>query len=488
MTETVDIPLVEAVSLAARDSIFYSRFFFPRTVRQASPGFHRDIWQKIETPGQRYTGAMVYRDGAKTSLARLFTSKRIAYGISHTILFTSKTEAHAIRSVNWVAKQVMFNPLWADTFGLKRGLKWSEGEIEILHGVEEFPIRLIAVGMTGQLRGINIDDYRPDLIVADDVDDEESAGTEAQREKSHNLFFGSLMNTLAAPTEATDPRAIILATPQHPQDIISTCARDPKWSIAVYGCFDERGESRWPEKWPTSFLDGEKQSYINRNQLSLWMREKECKLVSAEIVSFRQEWLKFIEVLPANAFWLIAIDPASSDNKKTADDFSISLMCFYAQKVYLVDQYNEIGTMPDKACAVIFQWLRQFPVRNLVAETVGYQKILKWYIEKEMMAQRLYRTVLPFDDKRSKADRILQSILKVAPFGNLIINPRLTKFREQYGTWFPGADMHDDALDSVSIGISTFFGKLAIEGEFEIVADPLDDPSVKALTFADDCP
>lgn len=481
-----EVSLSEAIQLGATDSSFYSRFFFPRTVRQATPEMHVDVWRNLETPGQRYVGAEIYRDGAKTSLARLYTSKRIAYGISHVILYVSRAEKHAVRSVSWIARQVKFNTLWAQAFGLRPGGKWSEGEIEIIHGVEEYPIFLLAVGMTGQIRGVNFDDYRPDLIVADDVDDEETAGTEEQREKANSLFFGSLMNTLASPTEASDPRAVLLATPYHAGDILNTAKRDPQWKIVTYGCFDEQGRSRWEAKWPTEYLLKEKQSAAQRNQMSVWMREKECKLVSAELVSFKVEWLKPVEIVPAGAWWLIAVDPASSD-AKDADDVSISLLAFYGKDVYLMDQFNERAAMPDRVVSVMFSWMSQYPVRTLVIETVGYQKVLKWYVEKEMMEQRKWLPVLPYDDKRSKGDRILQSILRVGPYGNLHARPCDGKFLSQYAVWYPGADMHDDALDSVSIGISAFYNKLSvIEGEYTVVDDS--QSQIKALSFGDECP
>lgn len=486
MTAVAQISLPDAVVLGATDSLFYSRFFFPRTVRQESPDFHRDVWARLEEPGQRYVGLKIYRDGAKTSLARLFLSKRIAYGVSHTILAVSKAEAHAVRTVRWIKRQVQYNTLWATAFQLRQGGKWSESEAEIIHGVDEYPIYLVAAGMTGQIRGINLDDFRPDLILGDDVDDEESAGSKEQREKHSSLFFGSLMQTLAAPTEASDPRGILLQTPLDAEDIINTCEKDPRWNVVAYSCFDNKGESTWPSKFPTEFLLQEKDSYIKRNQLHVWMREKEVTIVSTALSSFRVEWLKPLDLLPANCRFYIAIDPASSEAADAAE-FAMVLLAFWGKNVAVWREKAARAIMPDEACVTIFEWIRSFPVQGIVVETVQYQKILAWYIEQEMHKQRTYRPVHKLDDKRAKDDVILQSITSVAPFGNLYYHPSCHKFLQQFTYWRPGTKgVLVDVIDATSKGIFFASKGYIYDGEYEDVTD--DEEDYKPLEVEEVCP
>lgn len=468
------ITVAEAVELGATDTLFYCKFFFPKTCRQAFPDYAQATFDALEDPRQRYVDCEIFRDGAKTTILRLFASKRIAYGISHNIVFTSNSEGHACRSVDWLKRQVDFNTRWAQAFNLRRGGKWSESEAEIIHGTEEFPIRLIAVGITGQVRGINFDDYRPDLIVADDVDNEETAGTEEQRKKSNDLFFGALIQGLASPTDQPDAKAVLLATPQRKGDIIDTCKADPRWKTLTFGCFKEDGTSIWESKFPTQFLKDEKAAYIYRNQLALWMREKECKIISSELSSFRIEWLRTWDKIPDKAWYFIAMDPASSDSK-TADDFAMGLFAVLDRHVFLVDCVSERGLMPDMVMAHFWGWRQAHYIRYVVVETVAYQKILAWYMRRQMQQRRIFVPVREFDDRRSKDDRILQNVLDVAPQGNLHYNPAVghtQKFVQQYVEWYPGAKMHDDALDMVAIGIASLnHANDDLVGEFKRIAD-----------------
>lgn len=472
--ERVQISQEEALELGAVDSSFYAAYFFPKAARMTPPSYAPQLWDALENPSYRYVSAEIYRDGAKTTTCRLFASKRIAYAVSHSIVYTSNSERHATRSIDWLARQVEHNTLWTSTFGLRKGGKWSEAEIEIIHGVDEFPIRVIAVGITGQVRGINFDDYRPDLIVADDLDNEETTGTPEQREKANNLFFGALIQGLAQATDIPDAKAINLATPLAHGDIIETCRFDPTWHSLTFGCFDEGGNSRWPAKFPTATLLAEKQAYIQRGQLALWMREKECKIVSEELAAFRLAWLKEWHTIPEDAWYFVAIDPARSD-AKTADEFAMVLFAVWRQHVFIVEVFAARGVEPDRAMAQFWAWRREHFLRYVVIESVAYQQMLAWYFKKSMEEQRIWVAVVEYDDRRRKDDRILQNILAYGPQGHLHYSPKMLgveKFLAQYQEWRPGAKIHDDVLDALGMGLASLKGRVQdLEAEFRRIEE-----------------
>ena len=266
------IELSEAVQLAAIDTDFYGRFFFPQTIRQKSPPFHALMDAKLEGPSRKVS-FMVFRDGAKTTKLRIFLSKRIAYAISRTILIVGKSQDHSRRTVEWLMSKVEYNSLWANTFALRKGKKWTSEEIEIFHGTDDVPIRVIALGITGSTRGINVDDYRPDLIVIDDPCDEENTATPEQRQKTEDLLLGSLNNSLAPASEFPRAKIVLLQTLLHPEDVISKCDADPSWDSVRISVFREDGTSSWPDRYPTKDLLREKEGYIARGKLPLWMRD-----------------------------------------------------------------------------------------------------------------------------------------------------------------------------------------------------------------------
>lgn len=468
------LTLEEAVQLGAVDGPLYSQFFFPRTVRQQVPEFHRRMWDDLDDPTARYVDWKIFRDGAKTTILRLVVSRRIAYGVSRTIVFTSNAERHAARSVRWIQTHVEHNRLWAGAFGLRKGSKWSDSEIEIIHGVEEVPISILAVGITGQLRGINFDDFRPDFIAADDPDNEETTGTKEQREKSQDLFFGSLANSLAPQSEAPLAKMVLAQTPLAEGDIIDVCSKDPTWRTSTFGILTEDGRSRWPDRYPTAEVIEAKQAHIRRNQLRLWMREKECKIVGAELASFRREWLNFYQVLPEGLWYVVAIDPAFSDSKD-ADNFAMVVWGCLGRKRYLADYFQARGVQPDEAIAKFMEFVFRFRPRKVVYEKTAGQKTLGWLMREAMKRSRMFTPILEHDDKRRKADVILQSYLEYAPYGEIFVRETQHEFLEAFLTWNSLYTGHDDLLDAGARGLSA----TSEYGNDELMG--LDDMSYKAL-------
>lgn len=97
MSKDHELPLPispqEAVRLGATSLTRYGRIFFPKTFRQSSPLMHEDMGKALNNRDYRYVAIEVFRDGAKTTLLRTFTSQRIAYGISRTIRSASYSPA-----------------------------------------------------------------------------------------------------------------------------------------------------------------------------------------------------------------------------------------------------------------------------------------------------------------------------------------------------------------------------------------------------------
>ncbi len=93
------IGVAELVRLCTVDTELYGKAFFPQTFRHASPSFAKAMWEPMEDPNVRLVNLVAFRGSSKTSRARIFASKRIAYGISRTILYVGVSEGKAIESV-----------------------------------------------------------------------------------------------------------------------------------------------------------------------------------------------------------------------------------------------------------------------------------------------------------------------------------------------------------------------------------------------------
>jgi predicted phage terminase large subunit-like protein len=454
-----EISLREAALQGAEDSIFYSQFFFEREFRQDPAVFHETLWGLLE--GNRLASAEIFRGGAKTTIARLFCSKRIAYGFARTILFISKSEDHAAESVKWLMTQVEYNTKWAQAFGLTKGSKWTGTDIEILHGVSGHTIRVKAYGILGSIRGVNVDGYRPDTIIVDDPCDEENTATEDGRIKMAELFFGAVKETLAPRSESPNGCLVLLQTPLVEGDLCSQCAKSPDFVSIRVGILtndsdENSAESAWPARWSKEEILKDKRAAEARNQLSLWTREKMCLIIGRESSDFKEEWLQYWDIIPPDAIHVGAIDPAPVLSEvarlkggKGAMQ-AIAVCAYWRKRKYVVEYKAARDQDPDMVIREIQRLNRKYHIRAWGVETVNYQATLKWYIEKHMKEGTLTSMrVIECKAVKDKTTRIRQAHTERASEGRLFTHRNHVEYNEQYKKHPNGA--LKDIIDAVSM-------------------------------------
>lgn len=498
MNELEAITPKEAALIGARSLTKYGHLFFPRTFRQKSPEMHEAIGRALYGM-DRYNEFLVFRDGAKTTLLRCYTSQRIAYAISRTIMYVSVSQEHSKFSLRWLRRQVEHNKRWSQTFGLSPGSKWTDEWMEVKCGLlqdEHQPdmpvtVTVLAMGITGQIRGFNPDDYRPDLIILDDVLNDENTATPEQRQKVENLIFGALLNSLAPETEVPTAKAVMLQTPLNRDDVSMKCMADPQWNGHRIGLIEYKNgvpfKSAWEERYPLEKVLKEKEAAVRRSQYRLWMREKECQIVSGEEKALDITKLKTYDVLPESMDTIVSLDPASSE-AKTADEFANVALGFKGLDVYLLDYTAAQAVMPDKAANDTFNLILLYHPRKIVVESVSYQRIMAWYLEQEMTKRRIFVAVEQLQVKRtSNADRIMQTLPGLFAFGHFWCRPHHTKFIQQADDYDPQVkDIKDDILTAIANGIISMNPALRVlsgseEDEYKRLID--EEKEYKPLTF-----
>jgi len=497
MTQQTTISRDELVKLCATNSELYARTFFANAFRKPSPSFARDIWAPLEDPGVRLVNLVCFRGSSKTTRLRTFASKRIAYGISRTVLYIGASEKDAIRSIQWLRTQVERNSLWSQCFGLEPGRKWEETQLEIRHKVFGHTAWALAAGITGSLRGINFDDYRPDLIIVDDPQTDEMAATLEQREKVTDLLLGAVKNSLAPTSDEPNAKLAMAITPQHPNDVSQQALGDSQWTSRVFPCWTketldlpiEQQLSSWEEQFPTINLREDKRAALARNRLSIFSREMECRLISSELAQFRPTWLNIREFPnsgPKGCFAVLGVDPVPPPSERQMQK-GLQGKDWEAQYVWgrhrgdyhLLDYARNRGHEPSWSVATALGLARKWRVARIVVDAVAYQRTLKWFLEQEMRRRGIYYSVVPLDDKMAKFARITNVLSGLATAGKLFIGPEHTIFAEQFAAYGPTYSGIDDDLDASAIALqdlsSPFLERLDAGGGVEMLDEDVEE-------------
>lgn len=490
--ETTNIK--ELVELGALDGILFGETFFPKTMKMKSPPFAREVWDALDS-NSRLVSLQLFRGASKTTTCRVFAARRIAYGQARTILWIGKSQDKAIASVRWLRKQIEFNKLYADTFKLRPGGKWQDIECEIYHGVDEIPITILAYGITGPIRGINIDDYRPDLILLDDIIDEEIAGSPIQREIIEKLVYGAVKQSLAPATETPDAKIVLLQTPMDREDISMKSLTDPEWRSVRIPCWTKESEneidlekrmSAWEVRFPSETLRNEKRLFIRRNQVSIFTREMECKVVARETSTFLQEWLRYYDLdPPAHFHTIMIIDPVPppSDAElakglKDKDFECITVMTRVREDFYLREYSFKHGHDPSWTIMEFFRLCAKYRPRRIYVESVAYQRTLAWLLRKAMEQQRRYYIIEEITDKRKKFQRIIDGLSGPAANHHLLVKTEMIEFIQQFCD-YPNIS-HDDIIETVAVGCEKLsgpaYGDLAEDDDYNDYEENRDLP------------
>ncbi len=397
----------------------------------------------------------------------------------------------AILTIRWLQRAVEANSVWAQTFGLVKGSKWTDTWIEIRHTVFDLTINVMAKGMTSGLRGLNPDDWRPDFIFCDDISNEETVGTEEQRNKNSDLFFGALVPTLAPKSEAPMRKLVLCQTALHKEDIVSKAHTDPAFKTVKYPKLVEHEdgtvESAWPQRFSTKEVLKERDEYTLRRQLHVWLREYGCKIISRETNPFDPEWLRYYSSLPTDLDYYIGLDPAIL-KRKQAHRTAVAIIGVQrgTGDVYLVGYMAQQGKNPDEMWTWLLTNWRQFRPRKVGAETIAFQKFLAWYFQQKMQVDRTFFAITEVQDKRPKPDRINQA-LGLASFGKLWVSRNHTDFIAHYTEWTEEVD--SDILDAVAQAITLANPHLAVaDSDTNKDGIPADEQDIEELSFEEGCP
>lgn len=312
------------------DGEFFIEFFLHEELTSPVPFFHsHEIWPLLTNTAMQRVLLAIPRDHAKTTLSKL--------AVVWYFLFTNHRFCVYLSNTNTIAKNACKDIMgyfasqnFKATFGSIRIIKESETdslwifEITMLDGrVKKCILR--AVGAGQQMRGINIDNQRPDIAVVDDVEDNENTDSELLQKKLDKWIFGPFIKALAR-----RKKVIWLGNMLQKTSLLARLSLRSNWNPVVFGALVKDAVSGaltplWPERWSLPELVEDFQEYKDMGLVETWMCEM-MNMPGHGVDGFTSDQVKFAAIPGTDeilASWLV-LDPAFGENA-TNDDSSITV-------------------------------------------------------------------------------------------------------------------------------------------------------------------
>jgi hypothetical protein len=230
--------------LGAIDLEFFGKAYFPHYFSRETPDFHREldrIWMdgvlkgkfpltkqdsKIisRLPGCK-RGIAAPRGHAKsTNLTFKDTIHAIVYEYKHYPIILSDSSDQAESFLDNIRVEFEENEAIIEDFGDLRGKVWSTGVI-----ITSTDIKVEAIGSGKKIRGRKHRNWRPDLLVLDDIENDENVRTPEQRKKLENWFYKAVSK---AGDDYTD--IVYIGTLLHYDSLLAKVLKNPGYKCVKY--------------------------------------------------------------------------------------------------------------------------------------------------------------------------------------------------------------------------------------------------------------
>lgn len=267
-TQAAQLTISEIKLALEHDPEFFIQFFLGEELTFPVPAFHPEIFSLMINMEVDQFACAIPRDHAKTTLAKLACVWFFLFTDFRFILYLSNTVSIAVPSVNDVISFLECDNFVA-VFGKIKMETRQDGKGVYKFWIGDKLCMLRAFGVGQQVRGINIDNQRPQLAILDDVDAVQNEITEAGFKMAKRWFYGPLKKAL----DKFKHKLVQIGNLTETQSLIAENCQSEFWHSRVYGCLLSNGEPLWPDAWSVEKLRKDYLEYLDAGMADVWFAE-----------------------------------------------------------------------------------------------------------------------------------------------------------------------------------------------------------------------
>lgn len=492
--------------LAAFDLSYFGRAYLPHYFVRKSPHFHEEldgIWSqgvmKGKSPlkeaktisrmkGSRQVVAAPRGHAKSTNFTFKDSLHAVLYGYKHYILILSDSSEQAEGFLDDIKTELEDNANIIMDFGSLKGCKaWRSGVI-----LTSTDVKAEAIGSGKKVRGRRHRNWRPDLIVLDDIENDENVNTPEQRKKLKSWFDKAVSKAGDTYTDI-----MYIGTILHYDSLLSNVLVNPRYKARKYrAVISEAVNTKLWEEWESIYTNlfnenhekdakvfyeaheeemllgvevlwEEKLSYYDLMEIKVsegeasFNSELQNDPVDPENATFNPEWFDYyepelVDFSSPEFIFIGANDPSLGKNKKSDTSSIINLaQSTKTGYMYVVDASVE-KRKPDVIIDDVFEMQRRLKrdygkgFYKFGVEVVQFQ-----YYFKEVMAAKSVQEgeYIPIEEIQSTVNKMLR-IESLQP----VIKNKYLKFNRDHKTLLKQLQEYpmgknDDAPDGLQMAV-----------------------------------
>ncbi|EJW16245.1 phage terminase large subunit [Paenibacillus alvei] len=492
--------------LAAIDLEYFGRAYLPHYFVRESPKFHEEldnIWTQGVMKGMNPTtsakqisrakgcrrGTAAPRGHAKsTSFTFKDTLHAVLYEYKHYPIILSDSSDQAEGFLTDIKTELEDNSAIIEDFGSLKGKVWKGSVL-----LTSTDIKVEAIGSGKKIRGRRHRNWRPDLIVLDDIENDENVNTLEQRKKLESWFYKAVSKAGDTYTDI-----VYIGTILHYDSLLSKVLKNPEYHCVKYRgvIHPAKNQELW-DAWEAIYTDLENERR-QEDARTFYEDNKEDMLEGTEVLweaklsyydlmvikisegeasfnseiqndpidpdscTFNEEWFDYydddlsLDFSDSRFVYVAANDPSLGKNKKS-DTSSIIAIAKDTKSGYMyVVEASIERRVPDAIIEDAIEMSKRFrrdyrrPFRKFGVETVQFQHFFKDVLVQKSAEAGEYLSIEEIHSVQRKELRI-ESLQPFVKNGYLKFSRRHKTLLQQMREYPMGKN--DDGPDGLEMAV-----------------------------------
>ncbi len=311
--------------------LFFAIYLSKYAQLYPSAPFHHEIFALTENPEVKMLVLVAFRESAKSTICTTsFPIWSILTGRAKFVVIASGTFSKARTHLSNIREEVENNDLLKNDLGpFKEQNEWGAQALVF----PKYGAKIMAISSEQSVRGIRYKNHRPDLIVADDLEDLDSVRTQEGRDRTYRWFKGELL-----PAGSRETRVFVIGNLLHQDSLIVRLQKDidgkaMSGEFRSYAILDDEGKPTWPGKYSTAeSLEAEKRKI---SDTITWEREYMIRIISPDDQIIKSTWIRYYKPsdLPKSKPVAVYFGVDLAIKEKESNDFTAIVV----GKIYNID-------------------------------------------------------------------------------------------------------------------------------------------------------
>ena len=432
--------------------MLFGQTYFPDFFPSNHPTLHTDILALMNSNTDLKVVAVPRGHAKSTIVSFLLAIYRIVFEERRFIVIVSESEEKAKDFVIRLRDELEYNKKLIQDFSIDGKFKttdWSKTDFVTSNGC-----RVSAKGAGQSLRGMIYKDTRPDMVILDDIETNETAGTDA-------IIDYVLSNVLPAVNKRGVWDVCYVGTIIKDMATLHRMLISEEWTSAKWEALDEMDEMIAPMLLPKAEYLRSKKMYGGLGKLSVFFAEMHNNpMVSDDSQRFKREFFQDYDELPENLKYFIFYDPAMPPSGRTKIkkvDYSVLLVLAtdYKENWYVVRVIANRDSPFDNR-RLLYNLTKKYgrpdnPVM-VQMETIAAQRGMYLEIKKEMRVLGLKFPLREIPSHAGSKEARIEQLQPLYESGRIYHNKKDCRDLEQELLMF-GRTPHDDRSDALSFAI-----------------------------------